>query len=378
VRQHLTTTGDGLFTELAREKHGDSTLNRCRQRCVAVLVLAVGILAARELRAQEFKIGSIDFYGTKRVSLSDIQRVLTFKAGDPIVLTGGRPAYLTESERKISVLPGVKDVRTTVVCCDAGNNIVIFIGIEETEQTRGSFRASPNGAVRLPADVVAAGEAFDAAFMAAIQRGDSGEDRSQGHSLFHDPATRGIQERFIDFARRDLQTLRDVLRDSSDARERALAAQVLGYVTDKQAVVGDLVDAMSDSSEEVRNNAMRALLVFASMSPAQSAPRVPWEPFVRMLNSTEWTDRNKASGALMELSTGRDRELLTAIRKEAMDSLVEMARWKSRGHAKAAFMILGRMTPLADEELNAAWDRDDRESVIRAASTMPLVPVDIR
>jgi hypothetical protein len=45
-------------------------------------------------------------------------------------------------------------------------------------------------------------------------------------------------------------------------RQRALAAQVLGYVSDKQAVVGDLVQAMSDPFDDVRNNAMRALLVF--------------------------------------------------------------------------------------------------------------------
>jgi hypothetical protein len=70
----------------------------------------------------------------------------------------------------------------------------------------------------------------------------------EGGSLFHDPATRAVQERFVDYARRDLPKLRDVLRDSVDASQRALAAQVLGYVNDKQAVVGDLGGAHVNKS----------------------------------------------------------------------------------------------------------------------------------
>jgi HEAT repeat protein len=45
--------------------------------------------------------------------------------------------------------------------------------------------------------------------------------------------------------------------------QRALAAQVLGYASDKRAVLDDLLGAMHDQSDEVHNNAMRALLVFA-------------------------------------------------------------------------------------------------------------------
>jgi len=37
---------------------------------------------------------------------------------------------------------------------------------------------------------------------------------------------------------------------------------------------------------------------------------------------------------------------------------------------RAAFMILGHMTRLTDQELVTAWDRDDRESVIRAATAI--------
>ena len=55
------------------------------------------------------------------------------------------------------------------------------------------------------------------------------------------------------------------------------------------------------------------------------------------------------------------------LRKEALAPLVEMARWKSDGHARAAFVILGRMAGYSDEAAQAAWDSGERELVISAA-----------
>lgn len=205
--------------------------------------------------------------------------------------------------------------------------------------------------------------------MVAIQHGDVAEDRSQGHSLVADPTTRAVQERFISYANRDLVQLRLVLRSSSDAAHRALAAQILGYAPDKQAVVDDLVYAMTDLSDVVRNNAMRALLVFAEIGPkaGSAAPRIPDEPFIAFVHSPVWTDRNKASGALMTLSAGRNPMLLSTLRKNALRPLVEMARWKSDAHAKAACILLGRIAGYLDDAAQAVWERGERELAIAAA-----------
>ena len=232
------------------------------------------------------------------------------------------------------------------------------------------FRSAPDDPVRLSPDVVEAGEAFMRALMDAVRRGDAGEDDSKGHSLMHDPTARAVQEQFIAYAARDLNQLRDVVRRSGEATHRALAAQILGYASDKRAVVDDLVYGMRDPSESVRNNAMRALAViaeFAGGSPDRGV-RVPYEPFVDLLSSPFWTDRNKASFALEELSTKRDPQLLQTLRAQALPALVEMARWKSDGHAGAAFFLLGRIGGLSEDEIRAAWERRDREAVIRAAS----------
>jgi hypothetical protein len=232
------------------------------------------------------------------------------------------------------------------------------------------FRAAPTGPARLEADIVRSGEEFFAALRRAVERGEATEDHSQGHSLMHDPAARAIQERFVTFAKRDLGQLRRVLQSSGDAAHRALAALVLGYAPDKPAVVEDLVYGISDPDEEVRNNAMRALMVFAAMDPgvSGSVPRIPSEPFVALLNSAVWSDRNKASAALMFLTAKHDPELLAKLREKSLASLIEMARLKVAGHAYAAFIILGRMTGYSDEAAQALWDGGEREIVIEAAS----------
>ena len=76
-----------------------------------------------------------------------------------------------------------------------------------------------------------------------------------------------------------------------------------------------------------------------------------------------WTDRNKSSLALLDLSAARDPKLLEALRREALTSLVEMARWKSEGHATAALTILARIAGQPDE----AAKPGDRERIISAA-----------
>jgi hypothetical protein len=153
--------------------------------------------------------------------------------------------------------------------------------------------------------------------MAAVVEGDAGEDDTHGHALSSNAAMRAVQEQFVVFAARDEARLRDMLAQSSDAAERALAA------------------AMRDPNDGVRNNAMLALAVIAAHAAGepQLGIHVPPEPFVDLLNSPFWTDRNKAVFTLVALSQTHDPALLTALRNRALTSLVEMARWKSRMHA---------------------------------------------
>jgi len=334
-------------------------------RLTALLASAFLLLAVSEADSQNLRIGIVDFYGLQRVSEIQARSALTVKEGDTMVMAGDAPApFVTASERRLATLPGVRRAHLAVVCCDAGRAIV-YVGLEETDSSVPHFRDASRGPVRLAADVVQAGRDFSAALMAAVQRGEAAEDISSGHSLMRDSAARAIQERFIGYAR-DLTPIRDVLRNSSDAEHRALAAQILGYAPNKRDVIDDLVYGMTDSSEEVRNNAMRSLVAIGHATSAEPPP-IPVEPFVSLLNSPVWTDRNKASLALMNLSESRDPTVLATLRARAIVPLVEMARWKSQGHAMPALMILGRIAGQSEEEVQAALKRGDRDAVIDAA-----------
>jgi hypothetical protein len=324
------------------------------------IVLSSILLAAPA--AQMPAIGVIDLYGVRTVTVADLRTALGVEEGDPA------PEEVSGLRRRLESVPGVVSADVSAVCCVDGRT-VLWVGIEERGEPALAFDPAPAGTVRLPADVVQAGADFDAALMAAVQAGDANEDDSAGHALMHNPAARAIQERFIGFAARDLAVLRDVLHHGRRADERALAAQVIAYAADKAAVVPDLVRAMRDPDDEVRNNAMRALWVmaeYAAVTP-DTGIQVPAAPFVDLLNSLRWTDRNKASLALFSLSASRDPAVLDALRTRAFDALVEMAQWKARAYALAPFFLLGRVAGLPEDAIKAAWDRDDRAAVVAAA-----------
>ena len=71
--------------------------------------------------------------------------------------------------------------------------------------------------------------------------------------------------------------------------------------------------------------------------------------------------------ALLALTERRDPSLLAKLRNEAMTPLIEMARWKSEGHAMPALKVLGRIAGASDENTQAAWTRGEREVIISAA-----------
>jgi len=66
----------------------------------------------------------------------------------------------------------------------------------------------------------------------------------------------------------------------------------------------------------------------------------------------------------MALTRERDPALLGALQRQAATALVEMARWKSEGHAQPAFFILARIAGHSDDAAFGLWQRCDREVVI--------------
>jgi hypothetical protein len=311
-------------------------------------------------------IGTIDYYGLRTVSEKQIRENLQIKEGDAVFKT---KAEKTEIERHLTSIPNVAEVQISSVCCTTDGKTMLYIGIRERESPALIFRTNPNGTIRLPNEIVKAGKDYAEAHQQAVLNGDVAEDRSAGHSLMNNPKARAAQEKFILIANENLNLLRQVLHESADDAHRALAAEIIAYYKDKSVVVSDLVYAMKDANSTVRNNAMRALGLIAAYSFAQPEKnnKIPFEPFVDMLNSIEWTDRNKSSLVLAELTEKRDAELLDLIRRKATPTLIEMAQWKNEGHAGMPFLILGRIAGFSDDEIMRALMTGKRKNLIAEA-----------
>jgi hypothetical protein len=305
-------------------------------------------------------------YGLRTLAESTIRGALGIHDGDPV------PDSIGPATRRIRAVPGVADARLNVVCCSSDGKAILFVGVAELGALVNAPHPSPTGGVRLPDDVVQLGRAFDDTLMAAVRGGQAAEHDSAGHAFFDYPGANAIQHRYLAIAAAQLPMLRDVLNHSANAEHRALAAELLGYAPNVADVGPDLENAIHDPDDAVRNTAMRARAVIALY--AQQSPllgiHVSATPFVEMLNSLVWTDRNKASFALFQLTADRNPALLALLRAQALPALVDIARWRSVTHAYAGYMILGRVEGMPDDALEQAWLHGDRSAVLDLAARM--------
>ena len=316
------------------------------------------------IKAQYPPIGTIDFYGLRTISEKQIRETLQIKEGDEAPKSTEEKI---EIEKRLQTLPNVEEAKLNIVCCNNDGKTIIYAGIREKGSPKIEFRPAPTGAIRLTDEIIKIGSELEAAHERAVLKGDVAEDRSAGHSLMKNAEARAFQEKFVPIARQNLRLLRKVLHESADAKHRALAAEIIAYYDNKSAIVTGLAVAIKDPNGTVRNNAMRAIGLIAgyAQNHPESKIKVPFDPFVDMLNSIEWSDRNKSSLALGELTAGQDAQLIKLLREKALPSLVEMARWKDEGHANMPFFILGRVGGLSDEEIRQAWTSGKREDLIR-------------
>lgn len=326
-------------------------------------LLLLALVLTTPALAQSREIGIIDFYGARTVPVSRLMDALGIKPGDSVT------PELDRGIERLQAVPGVQRAALNAVCCE-NKKTTLYVGIEETGTPAMKFDSAPTGDVLLPPEILQAAEAFEAAFAEAVRAGDFGEDDSQGYALMRFPAARAAQVRFAHLASHHRAELAAVLHRSANQEHRAVAAQVLAYAPANQVLVVDLVRATRDPYSTVRNNVVRALAILAGFS-RQHPDRgiaVPPEPIVDLLNSLVWTDRNKSSMALMQISEARDPALLAMLKTRALPSLAEMARWRVPGHALAPFFILARIAGVPDNEIVPAWESGRREEIIQKAS----------
>jgi hypothetical protein len=238
-----------------------------------------------------------------------------------------------------------------------------YIGLPGESYQALAFNPAPAGDIRLPKVAVTLRQEMEKAWMSAVMKGHATEDDSDGFTLTNDPKARKEELAIRDYALQNETLILQVLASSSDARHRAIAAQMLGYGRQSDDQIDALVRASLDGDDEVRNDAVRALWVLAGAKP-NLAKSIPLGPFVRLLRSGAWSDHNKASLLLVALTKNRDPRVLTSLRVDALDQLLEMARWRNIGHAEAALSILGRIAGIEEDTLNKLIDTDQVDAII--------------
>lgn len=329
---------------------------------IICLLFAPAIAQNQPIEGQSFVIGEISFFGYSGLPVDQIRSTLPIHEGDNLTIQNFQPtkdAVVQAVQRAI----GRPATDVAVVCCNDDGKMMVFVGLPGRSSQRFQYNSTPRGPITLPQrmlDLYA--QAMDLN-IEAVQK-QLGEDRSKGYALSAYAPLREKQMSVREFAVRNEVLIRGVLRSSAKQDDRRAAAYALGYAQQSKAQVLALVRASRDSDDGVRNNAVRALGVLATSSETLAA-WIPAGQIVAMLNSGIWMDRNKAGMLINILSASRDPRLLRDLRSQALPSLVEMARWKSRGHARDARMILGRIAGIEEAGLEKLAT-DNVEEIIRA------------
>ena len=319
-------------------------------------------LAITATQAQDLKVDVLDFYGLHKIPESQIRKALGVREGDRM------PPSKGDAETKLDQVPGVVEAHLEAVCCDGGRTI-LYVGIEERGAPHFDLREPPEGNVALPDEIVSTYNRFLQAAEAASRRGSTDEDLTHGHPLAADGAARAIQEMLPALVDQNLAQIREVLRNSDDESQRAIAAYVLVYATRKSGIVNDLQNALKDADAGVRSNAVRSLVALSVLAKLDPSSEITISPtwFIEMLNSLSWSDRHRALWALQTLTDSREPLVLDQLRNRSLDALIDMARWKTLSHALPAFILLGRVAGMAEPDIQSAWTRGDRDVVIAAA-----------
>jgi hypothetical protein len=325
-------------------------------------ILGAAAILCAAAYAQAPVIGDINVYGLRGAPADRLLAAVKLSSGDPIPRSKG------DLEERIADLPDIVLARVEAVCCE-GPRTILFIGVEERGAPHTSFRTEPTGEAVLPDDLSDSYRQFLTAVQRAASRGAASEDLTAGHSLMADPSARALQDRFAAFASEHLDVLRDVLRNGSDAEQRAVAAAVIGYAPEKAAVVDDLQYAMQDPEDSVRANAMRSLNAIAVRAGKEASGGLQVAPgeFIEMLHSVVLSDRVEAVRALLTMTDRSRPELLDQLRERALPDLIEMAQWKTPSYALPPFLLLGRVAGLPDQQVQESWRKGDRDSVIQKA-----------
>ena len=310
------------------------------------------------------RVADIEFFGSKGLDVAKVREALPVREGDQYA---DRTKNLVR-QAVVKVL-GKEPTDVAVICCDDKGDQLLFIGLPGASSRRFTYHPAPQGKERLTPEIIDIYARLDRALEAAARRGGRAaeEDNSNGYALAKDPAARSLQLAVRQWALNHEVKLLRVLEFSSMPEHRRVASDALGYARQSRVQMRALVHACRDADDEVRNNATRALGVSVRFNAA-FASAIPTKTFIEMLSAGKWTDRNKGTALLMQLTAKRNAGLLARIRSDALDSLIEMASWRRSSHAYFARVVLARVVGLPENQMQELDSRRPVDALIKAAN----------
>jgi hypothetical protein len=328
---------------------------------VFLLIWLGQVTLSQDLR---LRIGEIEFFGVEGNDISTIRASLPAVAGRE-VSEAEIPEVKTAIKEAVRKATGHPATDVAIVCCDASNLAITYIGLPNKRAIDFQYKPIPSGSVHLPDQPVRLYDETMNLNAESVQK-NAAEDISKGYSLSSYPPLRAKELAIREYAVQNESLLRRVVLRSANHKQREVAAYFLGYLRQSTVQIDTLVSASRDRDEGVRNNAVRALGVL-SKSGAVNAKRIPAVAFIDMLNSGTWTDRNKANLLLGTLTENRDPRLLHQLRVRALSALIEMSRWRNSLHSVYARLILGRVAGIPEEQLLKLVSAGEVEPIVSAA-----------
>ena len=301
--------------DLSTSTSSESGLGPFRRLRRLAGILAAGVLVIAPfgtgpVRAQDWqsRLRSFDLYRTSELDIEEFKRlnrpavleiVEAFAAGDfdsvervgagvrAAIEAGGDFAYI-EISLTTSFDGDTNDIDVTIELVDTAD-----------AESRLSFAAAPTGSVEDPDGVLAAWAEYQSTALDLVNaRQMSPEillaDCPALHCVFgfdHDKLGPFLA-RFDRAARENRATLLRVLRENSDAEERAAAVFVLAHGKDADWLVEALHPSLDDPAAEVRNNVLRVMSMIAQ---TDDRIEIPFAPLARRIDDPSGGVRNKTS-----------------------------------------------------------------------------------
>jgi len=307
------------------------------------------------------RVAAIDMYGSAAVDFGQLRAAFPYRPGDAF-----EPREIEREGASVEFrkLIGTNRFSVAPIFAPELKGWVLYVDVEPSDVPPVVWNPAPAGVENLPARIVGLYEhAMDRMVNGGINAGD---ETTNGYSLSKDPIMRKDELKLVDFARAHTDLICAVLKGSKSRLDRIAAAWIVGYAAKSSEQLAALLRAATDPDSTVRNNAIRVLAVLAS-SDGNVTRQIPVAPFIPMLRSLNWTDRNKAMMLLGPITAARDPKTMESLRAQAVQPLRQMSRWTYWGHASLALVLLGRIAGIPEDRLQGFLRAHDARSILDQA-----------